>query len=139
MLKYIQGVFFMFEQLLAWYNGLTDSLLGTLVLFVGGVLLLIKGGDWFRKRGLCSLTEYICVRRLCRETHIYYTALLFPLCVIYMCYRKTHIYYITLAFLLTKHKYVTRLRLSAPTQHISVTRLRQLLPRSTYILHNSVR
>ena len=54
----------MFEQLLAWYNGLTDSLLGTLVLFVGGVLLLIKGGDWFRKRGLRSLTEYICVRRL---------------------------------------------------------------------------
>ena len=37
----------MFEQILAWYNGLTDSLLGSLILFVGGVLLLIKGGDWF--------------------------------------------------------------------------------------------
>ena len=37
----------MFEQILAWYNGLTDSLLGTLILFVCGVLLLIKGGDWF--------------------------------------------------------------------------------------------
>lgn len=37
----------MFEQMLAWYNGLTDSLLGSLILFVGGVLLLIKGGDWF--------------------------------------------------------------------------------------------
>lgn len=33
----------MFEQILAWYNGLTDSLLGSLILFVGGVLLLIKG------------------------------------------------------------------------------------------------
>ena len=37
----------MFEQILAWYNGLTDSLVGSLILFVGGVLLLIKGGDWF--------------------------------------------------------------------------------------------
>lgn len=37
----------MFEQFFAWYNGLTDTLLGTLVLFICGVLLLIKGGDWF--------------------------------------------------------------------------------------------
>jgi len=37
------------------------------------------------KRGLRSLTEYICVRRLCHETHIYYTSLLFPLCVTYIC------------------------------------------------------
>ncbi|MBQ4332991.1 MAG: calcium/sodium antiporter [Clostridia bacterium] len=37
----------MFEQLFAWYNGLTDSLWGSLLLFVVGVLLLIKGGDWF--------------------------------------------------------------------------------------------
>ncbi len=37
----------MFEQFFAWYNGLTDTLLGTLILFICGVLLLIKGGDWF--------------------------------------------------------------------------------------------
>lgn len=37
----------MFESFFAWYNGLTDSLIGSLVLFVVGVLLLIKGGDWF--------------------------------------------------------------------------------------------
>lgn len=37
----------MFEQMLAWYNGLTDGLLGSLILFIVGVLLLIKGGDWF--------------------------------------------------------------------------------------------
>ncbi len=37
----------MFEQIFAWYNGLTDNLLGSLILFVGGALLLIKGGDWF--------------------------------------------------------------------------------------------
>ena len=37
----------MIEQLLGWYNGLTDTLLGSLVLFAVGVLLLIKGGDWF--------------------------------------------------------------------------------------------
>ena len=30
-----------------WYNGLTDSFLGALVLFVLGVAFLIKGGDWF--------------------------------------------------------------------------------------------
>ena len=37
----------MLEQVLAWYNGLTDGLLGSVVLFIVGVLLLIKGGDWF--------------------------------------------------------------------------------------------
>ena len=37
----------MFEQLLAWYNGLTDSLIGAIALFIIGVILLIKGGDWF--------------------------------------------------------------------------------------------
>ena len=37
----------MLEQFLAWYNGLTDSLWGSLLLFAVGVILLIKGGDWF--------------------------------------------------------------------------------------------
>ncbi len=37
----------MIEQFLAWYNGLTDSLIGSLILFIVGVVLLIKGGDWF--------------------------------------------------------------------------------------------
>ena len=37
----------MFDQIFAWYNGLTDSLWGSLLLFIGGALLLIKGGDWF--------------------------------------------------------------------------------------------
>ena len=37
----------MIEQFFAWYNGLTDTLAGSLVLFAVGVLLLIKGGDWF--------------------------------------------------------------------------------------------
>ena len=37
----------MFEQFFAWYNGLTDSLWGSLLLFAVGVILLIKGGDWF--------------------------------------------------------------------------------------------
>lgn len=37
----------MLQQFLAWYNGLTDSLLGSLALFAVGVILLIKGGDWF--------------------------------------------------------------------------------------------
>ncbi len=37
----------MFEQILVWYNGLTDGLFGSLILFIVGVLLLIKGGDWF--------------------------------------------------------------------------------------------
>ena len=37
----------MLEQFLTWYNGLTDGLVGSLLLFVVGALLLIKGGDWF--------------------------------------------------------------------------------------------
>lgn len=37
----------MLEQVFAWYNGLTDGLWGSLLLFAVGVLLLIKGGDWF--------------------------------------------------------------------------------------------
>ena len=37
----------MLQQFLAWYNGLTDNLWGSLLLFAVGVLLLIKGGDWF--------------------------------------------------------------------------------------------
>ncbi len=37
----------MFAQILQWYQGLTDSLGGSLLLFVVGVALLIKGGDWF--------------------------------------------------------------------------------------------
>lgn len=37
----------MIEQVFAWYNGLTDGLVGSLVLFIVGVFLLIKGGDWF--------------------------------------------------------------------------------------------
>lgn len=37
----------MIEQFLAWYNGLTDGLWGSLLLFAVGVILLIKGGDWF--------------------------------------------------------------------------------------------
>ncbi len=37
----------MIEQFLGWYNGLTDGLWGSLLLFAVGVLLLIKGGDWF--------------------------------------------------------------------------------------------
>ena len=37
----------MMEQFFAWYNGLTDGLWGSLLLFAVGVLLLIKGGDWF--------------------------------------------------------------------------------------------
>ncbi len=37
----------MFEQIFSYYNGLTDSYWGSLILFVCGVLLLIKGGDWF--------------------------------------------------------------------------------------------
>ena len=37
----------MIEQFFAWYNGLTDTLGGSLALFAVGVLLLIKGGDWF--------------------------------------------------------------------------------------------
>ena len=37
----------MFDQFFAWYNGLTNGLWGSLLLFAVGVLLLIKGGDWF--------------------------------------------------------------------------------------------
>lgn len=37
----------MFEQIFMWYNGLSDGLWGALFLFVLGVVLLIKGGDWF--------------------------------------------------------------------------------------------
>ena len=37
----------MLEQFLVWYNGLTDGLWGSLLLFAVGVVLLIKGGDWF--------------------------------------------------------------------------------------------
>lgn len=37
----------MLQQILAWYNGLTDGLWGSLLLFAVGVVLLIKGGDWF--------------------------------------------------------------------------------------------
>ena len=37
----------MLEQFLLWYNGLTDGLWGSLLLFAVGVVLLIKGGDWF--------------------------------------------------------------------------------------------
>ncbi len=37
----------MIEEILAWYNGLTDGLWGAIILFIVGALLLIKGGDWF--------------------------------------------------------------------------------------------
>ncbi len=37
----------MLQQFLAWYGGLTDTLWGALLLFAVGVVLLIKGGDWF--------------------------------------------------------------------------------------------
>ena len=37
----------MIEQFFAWYNGLTNGVWGSLLLFAVGVLLLIKGGDWF--------------------------------------------------------------------------------------------
>ena len=37
----------MWNQFMGWYNGLTDGLWGSLLLFAVGVLLLIKGGDWF--------------------------------------------------------------------------------------------
>ena len=35
------------DAFFAWYNGLTDSLIGSLALFAVGLVLLIKGGDWF--------------------------------------------------------------------------------------------
>ncbi len=37
----------MLDQFFAWYNGLTDGLWGSLLLFAVGVVLLIRGGDWF--------------------------------------------------------------------------------------------
>jgi len=37
----------MLDQFFAWYNGLTNGLWGSLLLFAAGVILLIKGGDWF--------------------------------------------------------------------------------------------
>ena len=37
----------MLDQFFNWYNGLTDHLWGSLLLFAVGVILLIKGGDWF--------------------------------------------------------------------------------------------
>ena len=37
----------MLNAFFSWYNGLTDSLVGSLALFVVGLVLLIKGGDWF--------------------------------------------------------------------------------------------
>lgn len=37
----------MFDAFLSWYNGLDDILWGSLLLFAAGLVLLIKGGDWF--------------------------------------------------------------------------------------------
>jgi len=37
----------MLDAFFAWYEGLTDTLLGSLCLFAVGLVLLIKGGDWF--------------------------------------------------------------------------------------------
>lgn len=37
----------MFENIFVWYNGLTENLWGSLLLFIVGAVLLIKGGDWF--------------------------------------------------------------------------------------------
>lgn len=37
----------MLDAFLSWYNGLTDTLIGSLALFAVGLVLLIKGGDWF--------------------------------------------------------------------------------------------
>ena len=37
----------MFQAFFSWYNGLTGSLVGSLALFAVGLVLLIKGGDWF--------------------------------------------------------------------------------------------
>ena len=37
----------MLDVFFSWYNGLTDTLIGSLVLFAVGLVLLIKGGDWF--------------------------------------------------------------------------------------------
>ncbi len=37
----------MLDAFFAWYNGLTDTLVGSLALFAVGLVLLTKGGDWF--------------------------------------------------------------------------------------------
>ena len=37
----------MFEAFFAWYDGLTNHLPGSIGLFIVGLVLLIKGGDWF--------------------------------------------------------------------------------------------
>lgn len=37
----------MFDGFFSWYNSLTDTLVGALALFAVGLVLLIKGGDWF--------------------------------------------------------------------------------------------
>ena len=37
----------MLDAFFAWYEGLTDTLVGSLALFAVGLVLLIKGGDWF--------------------------------------------------------------------------------------------
>ena len=37
----------MFEAFFSWYESLTDTLVGSLALFAVGLVLLIKGGDWF--------------------------------------------------------------------------------------------
>ena len=37
----------MFEAFFSWYNGLTEGLAGSVALFLVGLVLLIKGGDWF--------------------------------------------------------------------------------------------
>ena len=37
----------MFDAFLSWYQGLPDTLRGSLLLFAIGLVLLIKGGDWF--------------------------------------------------------------------------------------------
>ena len=37
----------MLDAFFSWYNGLTDTLVGSLAMFAVGLVLLIKGGDWF--------------------------------------------------------------------------------------------
>lgn len=37
----------MFDAFFSWYNSLTDTPIGSLALFAVGLVLLIKGGDWF--------------------------------------------------------------------------------------------
>ena len=37
----------MLDAFFSWYNGLTNGLWGSLALFAVGLVLLIKGGDWF--------------------------------------------------------------------------------------------